>query len=113
MTHEYFDALFILSDSTYRPKPICIQGEKVWFVKIKPQLVSFGVVRRGDVVFSDPEKTVLDFLYLSRYGRVSERAARNVLTEYSGELDWDKVYRYSRYYPKSLRKIIERAASLP
>ena len=113
MTHEYFDALFVLSDSIYRPRPIHIQGEKAWFIKIKPWLTSFGIVRKRDVAFSDPEKTILDVLYLSRYGRISERTVRGMLTEYSEELDWGKVSRYLRYYPRSLMRIMEETAFPP
>lgn len=47
MTHEYYDALFVLNNFIYRPKLVHVQGEKVWFIKIKPQLTSFGIVRRG------------------------------------------------------------------
>ena len=61
-------------------------------------LISFGIVRREDLAFSDPERTILDFLYLSKYGRIWERTTRNMLIEYGEELDWDKVSRYLCYY---------------
>jgi len=51
-THEYYDIVFVLSDSVYRPKPVRVAGEKVKFVKVKPGLVGFGLVKRGKLVCS-------------------------------------------------------------
>ncbi|WP_256359064.1 hypothetical protein [Pyrococcus sp. NA2] len=39
-----------------RPKPVTILGEKVQFVKLKKSLMSFGVIKRGEIQYSDLEK---------------------------------------------------------
>ena len=45
--HKYYDVVFVLSDSAYRSKLIRVAGEKVKFVKVKPSLVGFGLVKRS------------------------------------------------------------------
>ena len=105
-THEYHDVIFVLSDSIYRPKPIMVAGERVKFVKVKSSLLGFGLAKRGELVYSDLEKTVLDFVYLSRYGRVSEHVARGLLRELAGMLSKRRLAEYIRYYPRTIGEVL-------
>lgn len=105
-THEYYDVIFLLSDSVYRPKPVRVAGEKVKFVKVKPGLLGFGLVKRGGLVYSDLEKTALDFIYLSRYGSVHRERAVAVLREHADTLNRGKLAEYAKYYPKTMRSVL-------
>ena len=106
VTHEYYDVVFVLSDSVYRPKLIRVAGEKVKFVKVKPSLVGFGLVKRSGLIYSDLEKTVLDFIYLSRYGSVSRERAVAVLREYADVLNKEKLAECVKHYPKTVRRVL-------
>ena len=105
-THEYYDVVFVISDSLRRPKPIRVAGERVRFVKVKPGLVGFGLAKRDSLVYSDLEKTVLDFVYLSRYGSISREGAIAVLREHADALSREKLAEYARRYPKTVRRVL-------
>lgn len=107
LTHEYFARIFILNDKIYRSKTVKIYGEDVEFIKIKPRLTEFGVIDREKIKYSDVEKTLLDFLYLSRYNPELRTTAGNILTEYWDRVDKEKIKEYLAYYPVSLRKVLE------
>ncbi len=70
----------------------------VRFIKVKPSLI-FGF--SGDPRISDPEKTVLDFLYLERYGTIPTPSMRAALDEIRGyvKLDRRKLRDYTRRCP--------------
>ncbi|WP_297421172.1 hypothetical protein [Thermococcus sp.] len=107
LTHEYFARIFILNDRIYRSKTLKIYGENVEFIKIKPGLTEFGVTDRGRIKYSDVEKTLLDFLYLSRYNPKLRPTAENVVMEYWDAANKEKIREYLTYYPVSLRKVLE------
>ncbi|MBP1911680.1 type IV toxin-antitoxin system AbiEi family antitoxin domain-containing protein [Thermococcus stetteri] len=107
LTHEYFAKIFILNDRIYRSKTLKIYGEDVEFIKIKPLLTEFGVIDKGEVKYSDVEKTLLDFLYLSRYNPKLRTTAGNILTEYWDRANKEKIKEYLTYYPVSIRKVLE------
>ena len=107
LTHEYFAKIFILNDRIYRSKTLKIYGEDVEFIKINPRLTEFGVTEGGRIKYSDVEKTLLDFLYLSRYNPKLRPAAENVVMEYWDVANKEKIREYLTYYPMSLRKVLE------
>ena len=104
VTHEYYDVIFVISYFLFRPKIIKIAGEKVKFVKIKPGMAEFGLIKKDVLVYSDLEKTLLDFLYLSRYGTLTRREALNMLREYSEETSREKLAKYIKYYPQRVKE---------
>jgi len=104
MTHEYFNIIFVLNDKVIRSKTIEILGENVKFVKIKPTLASFGIIKSNEVKFSDPEKTILDFIYLSRYNKQLRPHAEEVLTQYQDKVNWAILCSYLERYPRSVQK---------
>ena len=106
VTHEYYDTVFVLNEHVYRAKPIKVAGEKVKFIKIKTDLLTFGLIERDGLTYSDLEKTVLDFIYLSRYGSIPRERGLSVLKEYTDALKRDKLARYSARYPKTVRKVL-------
>ncbi|MCD6369256.1 MAG: hypothetical protein J7L38_05630 [Thermoproteales archaeon] len=91
VTHEYYDVTFVISYSIFRPKTIKIAGEEVKFVKIKPGMAEFGLIKKNELVYSDLEKTLLDFLYLSKFGTLKRREALNTLKEYSEKASRKKL----------------------
>ena len=107
LTHEYFTRIFILNDRIYRSKIVKIYGEDVEFIKIKPHLTEFGIMDKGEIKYSDVEKTILDFLYLSRYNPKLRFTAKNTVAEYWDKVNKERINKYLNYYPKSLKKVLE------
>ena len=67
-------------------------------------MAEFGLIKRDELIYSDLEKTLLDFLYLSRYGTLTRREALNTLKEYSEKTSRKKLAQYIKYYPKKLKR---------
>ena len=108
-THEFSPVIHVLNDSIYRPKIVKINGEDVRFIKLKKDLFGFGIVEKNGVKYSDLEKTLLDMVYLSRYRSTPEERMVSVLGEYKKEVKKRKLVEYLRFYPKSVRKVVENA----
>ena len=108
-THEFSPVIHVLSDSIYRPKIVKINGEDVRFIKLKKELFGFGVVEKDGVRYSELEKTLLDMVYLSRYRSVPEERIVAILKEYGKSVKKKKLAEYLRFYPKSVRRVVENA----
>jgi len=106
LTHEFFDSIFVLNDRIYRPKEIKVAGEKVKFLKLSSKLVDFGIVNEGGTRFSDVEKTLLDFVYISRYRSVPEGRTTSMIEEYRKRVKADRIIEYLKFYPKSVGKVV-------
>jgi hypothetical protein len=112
MTHEHFTVEEVISDSFFRPKPVNIDGYKFRFVKISPSLLDFGIKKDNNMIlrYSDPEKTILDFIYLSKHkGLPDERIVMDV-HDWSRNISTDRLKKYSKKYPKSITKIVDRVS---
>jgi len=109
LTHEFFETIFVLNSSIFRPKEIKIAGEKVKFIKLKGRLFGFGILERNDIKFSDPEKTVLDFIYIFRYRGVGEERIISIIEDYGKGLEKKKLKACLKFYPKSVSKVVENA----
>ena len=107
MTHEHFAVDYVVSDSIFRARPMEIAGHKFRFLKFRPDLLVFGIVSKG-VRHSDPEKTMLDFIYMWRYNGIPEEKIMADISDYSVNLSREKVLRYARNYPKSVRAIAKK-----
>lgn len=108
MTHEYFVIEKVISDSIFRQKPIKITGYYFDFIKIVPPLLGFGIKTEGLLRYSDPEKTILDFVYLWRQeGKDSERIMMDT-SEWAENVSQKKMQKYAVYYPKSVAKMVDR-----
>jgi len=106
LTHEYFDTIFILNDRIFRPKEIRVGGEKLEFLKLKSKLFGFGVISKNHVRFSDVEKTLLDFIYVSKYRSVPEERIISMIEEYGKGMKAEKVKEYLKAYPKTVEKVV-------
>lgn len=100
LTHEYFTVDTVISDTIFRAKPINIMGHKVVFIKLKPSLLEFGI-KKDAIPCSDIEKTMLDFVYLRRRGRV-----KSMPSELMGLCSKKKLIDYSGQYGNSVKQEI-------
>jgi len=109
LTHEFFGTIFVLNDKVYRPKEIKIGGEKVKFVKLSNKLVDFGILNESGMRVSDIERTLLDFVYVSRYRSVPEGRITSMIEEHRKRVKADKIMEYLKFYPKSVGKVVRDA----
>jgi hypothetical protein len=88
-----------------------IAGYKFKFVKLSPSLVGFGV-RKSDsgIPCSDPEKTVLDFIYVWRYNGIPEDKIVADIREWARHASREKLRNWARKYPKTVAEIAVRVA---
>jgi hypothetical protein len=108
MTHEHFTVHEVISDSIFRAKPFDIAGYKFRFVKLSSSLVKFGIKNEDkDIRYSDPEKTVLDLVYLSRHKGVPIAKITNDVSSWSKKLSKEKIRKYAKRYPKTVAKTAE------
>lgn len=107
VTHEFSDIIFVLNEEIFRPKEVNIGGEEVRFIKLKPGLFGFGTVNRDRIKFSDVEKTILDFIYLSRYRSIPEERIASMMEEYAEKARPERVRAYLRFYPKSVERVVK------
>jgi predicted transcriptional regulator of viral defense system len=106
MTHEHYAIDYVVNNKIQRSKPMNIAGYSFRFVKVKPQLLGFGVVG-GELRHSDPEKTILDFIYLWRYNGVPDQRIALSVKEWTNHVDEEKMKDYGRHYPKTVVKLLE------
>ena len=106
MTHEHFAVEDVVSGSLFRANPVMIAGYQFKFVKLSPSLVGFGV-RKSDsgIPCSDPEKTVLDFIYVWRYNGIPEDRIVADIRRWARHASGEKLRSYSREYPKTVAEI--------
>lgn len=103
MTHEHFAVEEVVSDSLFRAKPVNIAGYKFKFVKISPPLLGFGIKDEGSGLrYSDPEKTILDFIYLSRHGGMEFKRILLEVSDWSENISRNRLKEYSKNYPKTV-----------
>lgn len=106
-THEIFSVDDVISDTIFRGVPFLIAGHKFKFTKISPGLTKFGVIQKHGIRYSDPEKTILDFIYLWRYRGIADRKIINGVLEWSHNSNVRKLKAYSKFYPGTVRNIVE------
>jgi len=106
ITHEHFAIEYVISDKVFRAKPIKIASYKFRFVKFKPSLFTFGIIK-NKVRYSDPEKTILDFIYKEKYNGIPRKKIVADVSEWSEKLSKFKLKKYSKHYPKTIQCIIE------
>ncbi len=107
LTHEHFAVDYVISDKIFRSKPIEIAGYKFKFIKLKPDLFKFGIIKNS-IRYSDPEKTILDFIYVWRYNGIPEEKIIMDISDYTIGLSKNKIMEYAENYPKTVMKIAEK-----
>jgi predicted transcriptional regulator of viral defense system len=107
LTHESFAVDYVVNDKLLRSKPINIAGCKFKFVKLTPKLVEFGIIE-NNLKYSDPEKTILDFIYTWRYNGVPKEKIVLDVSEWAKDLSEEKTKKYAANYPKTVQEIASR-----
>jgi len=77
LTHETNMVDYIINDKIFRSRPMLINGHKIKFIKIKPDLFKFGIISDANTSYSDIEKTILDIIYLARYNKIDKNKIFN------------------------------------
>ena len=102
MTHEYFSTDDVINDVLFRPKPVTIAGSKFKFFKVSPKLFGFGIKSNDKYAYSDPEKTILDFVYLMSYRGMPKEYIPLDVADWAKDVSKYKIRKYLRYYPKAI-----------
>jgi predicted transcriptional regulator of viral defense system len=106
LTHESFAIDYVVNDKLLRSKPINIAGYKFKFVKLTPKLTEFGIVE-NNLKYSDPEKTILDFIYTWRYNGVPKEKIVLDVSEWAKDISKEKTRKYAFNYPKTVQEIAD------
>ena len=109
MTHETFAVDYVVNDKLFRAKPINIAGYKYRFVKLAPKLLQFGIIIEDNLRYSDPEKTILDFIYTCRYNGVPKEKIALDISERAKGISSGKTKKYAVNYPKTVQEIADMA----
>jgi predicted transcriptional regulator of viral defense system len=111
MTHETFAVEDVLSDKLFRANPFNIAGYKFKFSRLSTSLVGFGIKKtENGLRYSDPEKTILDFIYLWRYnGRPEEKIVADVGT-WADDISKERLRAYAKKYSKTVTATAARVA---
>jgi hypothetical protein len=104
--HESFAVDYVVNDKLLRSKPINIADSKFKFVKLTPKLLEFGIIE-NNLKYSDPEKTILDFIYIWRYNGIPREKIILDVSEWAEHLSGEKVRKYAAHYPKTVREIAD------
>jgi hypothetical protein len=106
MTHERFNVDYVINDNIQRNSSMSIAGHEFIFKKVKPELFTFGVIK-AKLSYSDPEKTILDMVYLDRYGGVPPEKTVLNISEYMDMVDSERLIDYSIHYPLTVGRFVE------
>jgi len=109
MTHETFAVEDVINDKLFRANPFTIAGYKFKFSKLSSALLDFGM-KKGEngVRYSDPEKTLLDFIYLWRYNGIPEEKIAADVSGWEKGASRRKLRAYAKKYPKTVAEIAAR-----
>ncbi len=105
-THEFFTIDYVISENLYRNKMININNYKFKFMKLKPDLLNFGIIE-NKYRYSDLEKTILDFIYIWIYNSIPKKKISLNISEYTNNISEKIIRNYVKYYPNSVKEIVE------
>jgi predicted transcriptional regulator of viral defense system len=105
MTHEYFSIDYVVNDKMLRINPMKVSGHKFRFMKLKSSLLSFGAITKDGLSYSDPEKTILDFIYIWRYNGIPRDRIIADVGDWSINLSVSRLIEYTKNYPKTVQEI--------
>lgn len=108
MTHEHFAIDEVVSDKLFRSEPIKISGNKFRFIKFSPKMLDFGIKEKKGIRFSDPEKTILDFIYTWRNKGIPVEKIVGDIDEWAIKTTRTKLNHYLKNYPNTVKHIVER-----
>jgi hypothetical protein len=120
MTHQYFDITWVISDSyrttktvditwvisdSYRTtKTVVMLGKRIHYLRWKEDLLTFGIIKKGIIRHSDPEKTLLDLAYRESYNGNDPTVPWTEYLEDYSTYDRLTMRGYVRHYPKRMQR---------
>jgi predicted transcriptional regulator of viral defense system len=107
MTHVYFDITFIITDSYRTTKTVVMLGKRLRYIRWKPAMFDFGIIEKGLIRYSDPEKTLLDLAYRSSTNGQDPRMILDDVVEDYTRYDKATARDYLQWYPKSIQKVLK------
>ena len=105
LTHEFFVVDYIINDTIFRAKTITVMGHKIKFVKVKPELCTFGI-KKEKFPYSNIEKTLLDFIYLLKYRGFEDSLIKSKIVDFMGLASKDKLLSYAKFYNKKVEEFV-------
>jgi hypothetical protein len=88
-----------------------IAGHKFKFLKLKQSLFSFGLIHKDSITYSDPEKTILDFIYMWCYSGISKDQITADVADWINNISMVKLMEYAKNYPKTVQEIAYKIAN--
>ena len=112
MTHETFAVEDVVNDKLFRANPFTIAGYKFKFSRLSPSLLGFAIRKAANGVrYSDPEKTILDFIYIWRYNGIPKEKITTDVSGWAKGASKEKLRSYVKKYPKTVAEIAEGLAA--
>lgn len=105
LSHEFFTTDYIMNDAIFRPKAILVLGHRIHFVKLKKSLFSFGIIDKK-IRYSDPEKTILDMVYLARYKGLKNNEIKLKMADLLASCSVKKLLTYAKNYNREIKKLV-------
>jgi hypothetical protein len=104
MTHEDRGLDFVISSSLFRPAGVKVGLRRFVILRWAPAFLEFGLVRRGSLAWSGPEKTVLDLAF--HEGNLEARGGSppGLWREHVDAVDRRKLRRLAAHYPPRVAK---------
>jgi hypothetical protein len=99
---------YLINNRILINKPFKILGKKYRFLRFQDNLFNFGIIN-GKIKYSDPEKTILDLLYLWDYSQKTENRIIVELSKLLNGSSKEKLIEYSEFYPKATINILKKA----
>lgn len=109
MTHEHRNDEYVISDGFYRPRGIVMSGKRFVILKWRSELGRFGLKKINNYWVSDPEKTVLDFVFWDHYRVAKGHRATEVWKDHIDSLDSKRITVYLEHYQRKIQSIMEYA----
>jgi hypothetical protein len=91
----------------FRSTAFPILGRKVKFVKLKKELMGFGI-RREKIPYSDPEKTLLDMIYLAKYNGETDAEINSRISEILPKCSKNILSNYAKHYNNKIVEFVKK-----
>ncbi len=104
MTHEYFTIDYVLTDSYRTTKVIKILGTRFQFFKRSEKYFHNGIIAKNRIIYSDPEKTILDLTYHGYLDSKNPELFLSPIKEYREKIESEKAKEYLSMYPPSFQE---------
>jgi len=106
--YEHKDKFYyLISDRIISSRPRNILGKKFRFIQFKSVFLSFGIINKS-IRYSNPEKTILDLIYMWDYSKITEDKIVIELSKLLNGISEEKILEYSQHYPISNKNLLRK-----